>query len=157
MTQASRSSTDRIERTIVIQASRARVWQALADAEEFGRWFGARLEGQRMEPAQPVRGPITISGFEHVMFDAVVERVEPERLLAFRWHPYAIDPSVDYSGEDRTLVTFTLEEAGEATLVRVVESGFDKLPAHRRAEAVRMNDAGWKGQLQNVKSHVESR
>ncbi|MCK6447379.1 MAG: SRPBCC family protein [Planctomycetes bacterium] len=150
------ASTDRVERSIVIRAPRTKVWRALTDAEEFGRWFGADLRGQRFEVARTVRGRMTIPGCEHVGFDALVERIEPERTFAFRWHPYAVDPAIDYSKEERTLVTFTLDESAGVTTVHVVESGFDKVPASRRAEAFRMHGEGWDIQLGNVKRHAES-
>ena len=105
--------TDRIERTIDIRAPLARVWRALADAEEFGAWFGVALAGQTFAAGRSVQGRITHPGYEHVVFDAQIERVEPERLLSFRWHPYAIDPAVDYSHEATTLVEFELEPTGE--------------------------------------------
>ncbi|MBT2336959.1 SRPBCC family protein [Variovorax paradoxus] len=149
-------STDRIERSILIQAPRSKVWQLLSDAERFGRWFGADLAGQRFAPGETARGPITIEGYTHVMFDVKVERVEPQSLLSWRWHPYAVDPKVDYSQEEPTLVTWTLHDApGNATLVRTVESGFDKVPPHRRLEAFRMNTGGWEAQLDNVRRHAE--
>lgn len=150
------SDTDRIERSIVINAPRERVWQALSDAEKFGTWFGAKLDGQTFTPGQRTRGQITSKGFEHIFFDVVVERIEPQQLLSFRWHPYPLDTSVDYSLEEPTLVTLTLQEVpgaeapGAATLLTVVESGFDKVPPHRRAEAFRMNSGGWEAQLKNV-------
>ena len=148
-------SSDRIERFITIDAPRERVWRALANAEEFGAWFGANLKGQCFAAGQRVRGPITISGFEHVHFDVVTERVEPQRVLSYRWHPYAVDTSVDYTQETPTLVTFTLDDApGNATRLTVVESGFDNVPPHRRAEAFRMNGNGWDGQMKNIARHV---
>lgn len=151
------SDTDRIERSIVINAPRDRVWQALSDAEKFGTWFGARLEGQAFTPGQRTRGQITHKGFEHIHFDVVVDRVEPENLLSFRWHPYPMDASVDYSQEEPTLVTFTLKDApGAGTLLTVVESGFDKVPPHRRAEAYRMNSGGWEAQLKNLDRYVSA-
>jgi uncharacterized protein YndB with AHSA1/START domain len=102
------------------------------------------------------RGPITIEGFTHVMFDVMVERVEPQGVLSWRWHPYAVDPKVDYSGEEPTLVTWTLQDApNNATLVKTVESGFDKVPPHRRLEAFRMNSGGWDAQLDNIRRHAE--
>jgi uncharacterized protein YndB with AHSA1/START domain len=147
--------TDRVERQILIRAPRARVWQALTTAEEFGTWFGARLQGQTFVPGQRVRGPITICNYEHVMFDALIERMEPPTLFSYRWHPYAVDPAVDYEQEERTLVTFTLQEvAGPATLLTVVESGFDRLPPQRRREAFPMNDQGWAAQLDHIARHV---
>ncbi|HEV7914088.1 MAG TPA: SRPBCC family protein, partial [Albitalea sp.] len=147
--------TDRIERSIVIDAPRERVWQAISDPQQFGSWFGANLKDQRFAPGQRARGPITISGFEHVWFDVVVERIEPQDLLSYRWHPYAIDPAVDYTNEPPTLVTFTLKDApGKGTLLTVVESGFDKVPAQRRPEAFRMNSRGWEAQLTNIARHA---
>ena len=147
--------TDRIERSILIDTPRARVWRALSDAQAFGEWFGANLKGQTFAAGQRARGQITIAGYEHITFDVIVERIEPERLLAYRWHPYAVDPAVDYSKEQRTLVTFTLEDApGGGTLLTVVESGFDQVPPGRRLEAVRMNTRGWEAQLDNIQRHA---
>jgi uncharacterized protein YndB with AHSA1/START domain len=149
------SQTDRVERQILIRAPRERVWQALSSAEEFGTWFGAKLQGQTFAPGQRVRGPITICNYEHVMFDVIIERMEPPVLLSYRWHPYAVDPAVDYEQEEPTLVTFTLKDApGQATLLTVVESGFDRVPPQRRMEAFRMNNQGWVAQLDNIARHV---
>lgn len=148
------SDTDRIERSIQIAAPRSRVWRSLANAEEFGSWFGANLKGQAFAPGRPARGPITIAGFEHILFDAIVERIEPQQLLSYRWHPYAIDAAVDYLKEERTLVTFTLQDSAGGTLLTVVESGFDRVPPGRRLEALRMNTRGWEAQLRNIQRHA---
>jgi uncharacterized protein YndB with AHSA1/START domain len=149
------TDTDRIERSILINAPRERVWRALSNAEEFGSWFGANLKGQAFAPGQRARGPITHPGFEHIDFDVLIERIEPQDLLSYRWHPYAIEAGVDYSQEEPTLVTFTLKDApGNGTLLTVVETGFDKVPPHRRLEAFRMNSAGWEGQMRNIVRHV---
>jgi uncharacterized protein YndB with AHSA1/START domain len=149
------SDTDRIERSILIDAPRERVWRALSNAEEFGTWFGANLKGQAFTAGQRARGNITYPGYEHIMFDVLVERVEPQQLLSYRWHPYAVDPAVDYTQEEPTLVTFTLADApGNGTLLTVVESGFDKVPPHRRLEAFRMNSGGWEAQMENIKRHA---
>lgn len=149
------ASTDRIERSTLVRAPRSRVWRALTNAEEFGRWFGVDLKGQTFQAGQRTQGKITIEGFEHVPFDVVVEKMEPEQLFAYRWHPYAIDPKVDYSREERTLVSFTLKDAPEGTLLTVVESGFDQVPPDRRLEAFRMNSGGWEAQLRNIVGHAE--
>jgi len=149
------ADTDRIERSIVINAPRDRVWHALSNAEDFGKWFGANLQGQTFAAGQRTRGQITISGYEHIWFDVVVERIEPKDLLSYRWHPYAIDPAIDYEQEPPTLVTFLLKDApGNGTLLTVVETGFDKLPPQRRLEAFRMNGSGWTAQLNNIARHV---
>lgn len=151
------SETDRIERRIVINAPRARVWRALSNAEEFGTWFGAKLDGQSFVPGQRTRGQITICQYEHIWFDVVVERVEPQEVLSFHWHPYPVDASVDYEQEPPTLVIFTLKDApGNGTLLTVVESGFDKVPPHRRLEAFRMNNQGWEAQLNNIARHASA-
>lgn len=157
MNIATSTETDRIERSIHIDAPRSRVWRALSNAEEFGNWFGANLKGKAFVPGQRVQGPITIAGYEHVTFDVVVERIEPEKLLSYRWHPYAVDPAIDYSREQRTLVTFTLKDAGEGTLLTVVESGFDQVPPERRLEAFRRNSGGWEAQLKNIQRHAAAR
>jgi len=148
------TTTDRIEKQIVLRAPRARVWSALSNAAEFGAWFGVDLTGAAFAAGARVRGRITIPSYEHVTLEMVIERIEPERLFSYRWHPYAVDATADYSGEPMTLVEFTLEDAPEGTLVTVVESGFDRIPLQRRAEAWRMNDRGWAGQLKNIEKHV---
>jgi uncharacterized protein YndB with AHSA1/START domain len=146
--------SDRIEKTIEIKAPVSRIWRALTDHDEFGTWFRVKLEGPFV-PGQVSRGAITYPGYEHVRWEAVVQRMEPERYFSFTWHPYAVDAKVDYSGEPPTLVEFTLEKTAAGTLLRVVESGFDKLPSNRRFEAFRMNEGGWSEQMKNIARHVE--
>lgn len=145
--------TDRIEKTITLRAPRARVWRALTTAEEFGQWFGVRLEGPFAEGAT-VRGRITIRGYEHVMLEVVIERIDPERYFAYRWHPHAVEAGRDYSAEPMTLVEFTLQETNGITTLTVVESGFDRLSPTRRAEAFPLNSAGWVSQLRNIERYV---
>jgi uncharacterized protein YndB with AHSA1/START domain len=147
-------STDRIEREILLKASRSRVWRALVNAEEFGRWFGVALEGKKFVAGQRTQGQITYPGYEHLTFDVLVERIEPGRLIAFRWHPAAVDTAVDYSKEPSTLVVFELKEAKGGILLTLVESGFDQIPPARREEAFRMNSGGWTIQLANIEKHV---
>lgn len=149
------SDSDRIERSVIINAPRERVWRALTNAEEFGTWFGANLKGQSFVPGQRARGQITICGHEQVYFDVVIERIEPKDLFSYHWHPYPVDPAVDYTKEQPTSVIFTLKDApGNGTLLTVVESGFDNVPPHRRLDAFRMNSRGWEGQLHNIVRHV---
>jgi len=147
-------STDRIEREMLLKAPRARVWRALSNPEEFGNWFGVNLKGQKFVAGQTARGQITIPGYEHVVFEVLVESVEPERLLSMRWHPYAIDPKVDYSQEPTTLIEFRLKDAPGGTLLTLVESGFDQIPPARRLEAFRMNSGGWDQQMKSIEKHV---
>jgi uncharacterized protein YndB with AHSA1/START domain len=150
------SATDRIEREILLEAPRPRVWRALSNAEEFGNWFGVALKGKTFAAGKRVQGKITYPGYEHIVWDVVIERMEPERLLSFRWHPYAVDPALDYSKEPTTLVEFTLKDVAGGTLLAVVESGFDKVPVARRQEAFRMNSGGWDMQMKNIGTHVEA-
>jgi uncharacterized protein YndB with AHSA1/START domain len=146
-------SQDRIEKHVTLRAPRARVWRALADAQQFGKWFGAVLEGP-FEPGKRVKGRITIVGFEHLKLEMEIERIEPEHLFSYRWHPYPVDPKADYSQEPQTLVEFRLEETAEGTALTVVESGFQHIPEQRRAEAFRMNDGGWAAQVENLERYV---
>jgi uncharacterized protein YndB with AHSA1/START domain len=146
--------TDSIEKTTDIAAPIERVWRALTDHEAFGQWFGVAVEGP-FAVGQPSRGHITYPGYEHVDWDAIVEWMEPPTRFAFRWHPYAVERGVDYSAEPRTRVEFTLEPIATGTRLTVVETGFDALPAHRRADCLRMNDSGWAEQMVSIRNHVE--
>jgi uncharacterized protein YndB with AHSA1/START domain len=151
----SASSTDRIEKQIEINAPVSRVWKALTDHREFSAWFGCAQLDTPFAPGKASRGRLNIPGYDHLTLEVVVRAVEPERYFAFNWHPYAVDAKVDYSKEAPTLVEFFLEPVpGGTTRLRVVESGFDKVPASRRAEAFRMNSKGWEGQLKNIDRHV---
>lgn len=145
-------TTDRIEQRVVLRAPRTRVWRAIANAEEFGTWFRMKLEGAFTE-GKPIRGMITVPGYEHSI-EMLVERIDPEQYFSYRWHPYAIQPGVDYSAEPTTLVEFKLEEVDGGTAVTIVESGFDRIPLGRRAEAFRMNNQGWAGQIKNLTRYV---
>jgi uncharacterized protein YndB with AHSA1/START domain len=145
---------DRIEKQIELKAPVARVWRALTDYREFSEWFGVNLEGPFV-PGQTSRGQITVTGYEHLKLEAVVQKMEPERLFSFTWHPGAVDPQRDYSQEPSTLVEFRLEPKGGGTLLTLTESGFSKLPADRRLEAFRLNDGGWTQQMKDIEQHVE--
>ena len=144
---------DRIEKRIELKAPVSRVWRALTDYREFGEWFRVKLDGPFV-PGQVSRGQITYPGYEHVKWEAVVQKMEPERLFSFTWHPYSVDPKIDYSKEPPTLVEFRLEKTASGTLLVLTESGFDKIPSDRRAEAFRRNDGGWTEQMKNIEKHV---
>jgi uncharacterized protein YndB with AHSA1/START domain len=144
---------NRIEKQIELKASVARVWRALTNHLEFGEWFRVKIEGPFV-PGEVSRGHVTYPGYEHLRWEAVVKAMEPERLFSFTWHPYAIDPKVDYSAEPQTLVEFRLEATAEGTRLTLTESGFDKIPAGRGPEAFRMNEGGWTEQMKNIECHV---
>jgi len=144
---------DRIEKQVELKAPISKVWRALTDHREFGEWFRVKLEGPFV-PGQVSRGQITYPGYEHLKWEATVQKMEPEKLFSFTWHPYAVDPKTDYSNEPPTLVEFTLQKTANGTLLTVTESGFDKIPSGRRLEAFRMNDGGWAEQMKNIEKHV---
>jgi uncharacterized protein YndB with AHSA1/START domain len=146
-------NADRIEKRIELKAPVSRVWRALTDHREFGAWFGVNLEGPFV-PGQVARGRITHPGYEHVTWEAVIQKMEPQRLFSFTWHPFAVDPKADYSKEAPTLVEFRLEPAPAGTQLTLVESGFVRIPSGRRLEAFRMNDQGWAHQMKSIESHV---
>jgi uncharacterized protein YndB with AHSA1/START domain len=144
--------TDRIEKTIELKAPIERVWRALSDYREFGTWFRVEIEAQ-FEAGKAARGKMSFSGREFI-WNAVIKRMDAPEHFAFTWHPYAVDPDRDYSGEPQTLIEFTLKATDTGTHLTVVESGFDSLPEGRRDEAWRMNDGGWTQQLGNIRDHV---
>jgi len=167
--------SDRIEKRVTVRAPMSRVWQAIANAQEFGRWFGVKLEGA-FTPGKTITGTFGEGLNEAAILDyqkrlglppskvkfpdkntvfCTVERIEPEHYFSFRWIPYGIDAEVDPQNEPTTLVEFRLEKVAEGTLLTIVESGFDRVPAHRRERAFRMNEGGWAAQAENIKKHVE--
>ena len=149
----STTTTDRIEKQILLRAPRARVWRAITDSKEFGAWFQAVIT-EPFRPGARIKGRITYPGYEHLPLELVVDRMEPEHLFSFRWCPNAIDPATDYSQEPMTLVTFTLEEVEGGTLLRLVESGFDGIPIARRAEALKENEGGWAQQMTAIERYL---
>jgi uncharacterized protein YndB with AHSA1/START domain len=147
------TSTDRIEKTVVLRAPRSKVWRALTDPAQFSEWFGARLK-DAFNPGARVRGPVTSPGYEHLTMDITINQVEPERLFSWRWHPGG-DADIDPS-EPMTLVVFELEEVPEGTRLKVTETGFDRIPPARRGKAYRENDEGWTGQFKNLRKYLAS-
>ncbi len=158
------SSSDRIEKKVLLKAPVERVWRAVSDAREFGSWFGAAFDGA-FEPGARLTGrivPTTVDPrvaasqkpYEGTRLEIAVERVEPMRRLSFRWHPFAVDRGVDYAREPMTLVTFELEEAPGGTRLTITESGFDGIPLARRAKAYEMNEQGWSGQARLVERYL---
>jgi len=146
-------STNQIKETVFLPEPRARVWKALSDTSEFGNWFGVKLSGPFV-PGAHLRGKVTHKGYEHYPFEITIDRVEPERLLSWRWHPNAVDPKVDYSSEPTTLVIFELEDAPGGTRLSLVESGFDGIPQSRRSEAYGGNEKGWTMQMESIQRHL---
>jgi uncharacterized protein YndB with AHSA1/START domain len=158
-------SNDRIEKEVLLRAPLNRVWRAISDADEFGQWFGVRFDGPFVA-GEPVTGVITPTAVDDDIAQLQaphagksdtwqIVAVEPQRRLAFRWHPYAVESGVDYSQEPTTLVEFTLEETDDGVLLRIVESGFDKIPAERRAAAFEANSGGWAKQTELVRKYLE--
>lgn len=148
------TTTDSITKQVVLRASPARVWRALSNAREFGSWFGAEM-GDDFAAGATVHMKVVYEG-KDLTGTIWIERMEPERLLAFRWHPFAVEPGIDYSREPTTLVEITIAPAAEGTLLTVTESGFDKIPAARRAKAFEMNEGGWAQQMENIARHVNT-
>jgi uncharacterized protein YndB with AHSA1/START domain len=159
------STPDQIVKKTLLKAPRERVWQAVSDAKKYGAWFGAEFDGP-FAPGAKLTGTLVATKADPVVaakqnphrgkkFEIEVERVEPESVFAFRWHPFALDENVDYSKEPTTLIVFELSDApGGHTHLTITESGFDKIPLARRAEAFRMNDGGWAFQAQLLEKYL---
>ena len=157
-------NTDRIEKKILLRAPLKRVWRALSDSSEFGTWFGMKFDGP-FAPGASMRGVISPTKvdpevaaaqkpYEGKPFEITIERMEPERLFSFRWHPNAVEPDVDYSAEPTTLVAFTLDKTVDGILLTVTESGFDQIPLERRAKAFTANEGGWSMVIQLIEKYL---
>jgi uncharacterized protein YndB with AHSA1/START domain len=157
-------SSDRIEKQIMLRAPRPRVWRALTNSQEFGTWFGAKFDGPFV-PGSVCRGLIAPTKVDAAVaqmqqpyasmpIEIAIDRIEPERLFSFRWHPYAIDQNADYSAEPMTLVEFALEDVPDGTLLKITESGFDKIPLARRATAFTANEGGWTMQISLIEKYL---
>jgi uncharacterized protein YndB with AHSA1/START domain len=155
---------DRIETQILLRAPLSRVWQALTNANEFGAWFGVKLDGPFKAGAR-VTGRISPTTADAEVakaqephtgkpFEITIDRIEPERLFSFRWHPYAVEPGVDYSSEPMTLIEFVLQPMAEGVQLTVTESGFDRIPLERRATAFTMNEGGWSMMVKVIEKYV---
>jgi len=147
------TSTDQIHKVVDLDAPRSRVWRAITDVNEFNKWFGINLQSP-FTPGAEVKGSFPNPKYAHVKATFWIEQVEPEHLFSFRWHPYALEEGVDYSAEPTTLVSFTFEEANGGTRLTIIESGFDAIPASRRAKAFEMNSNGWDGQSRNLRNYL---
>ena len=158
------TSTDRIEKNVFLRAPRDRVWRAVSDSREFGRWFGVAFDGPfvagrrmagRVVPTQvDAEVAKTQEAYAGATFECTIETVEPIRLFSFRWHPFAVDPAVDYSGEPTTLVVFELDEAPGGTKLTITETGFDRIPLARRARAFAANEGGWAAQAKLIEKYL---
>jgi uncharacterized protein YndB with AHSA1/START domain len=157
-------STDRIEKRILLHAPRERVWRAITDSEEFGRWFGAafdapfeagaRLTGRIVPTSVDPEVAALQKPYDGFAFELFVDQIEPMRIFSFRWHPYAVEPGIDYSKEPTTLVVFELQESAGSALLSIFESGFDQIPLARRARAFAANDGGWAKQTQLLEKYL---
>jgi uncharacterized protein YndB with AHSA1/START domain len=158
------ATTDRIEKKILLRAPRARVWRAITDSREFGAWFGVKFDAP-FSPGAPMRGVLVGTAvdadvakaqraYADIPFEITIDRMEPERLFSFRWHPYAVERGVDYSAEPTTLVTFELEEVADGVMLTISESGFDRIPLERRAKAFTMNEQGWSAMVTLIEKYL---
>jgi uncharacterized protein YndB with AHSA1/START domain len=158
------SSTDRIEKKVLLRAPRERVWRAISDSKEFGIWFGVAFQ-EPFVAGKPITGRMVTTSVDAeiaarqklyvgLAFEFVVDRIEPMSLFSFRWHPFAMDKNVDYSKEPSTLVVFELDEAQGGTLLTVTESGFDRIPLERRAKAFAANEGGWAAQMKLIEKYL---
>lgn len=157
-------ANDRIVKKIVLKATLARVWSAISDSRQFGRWFGVRFEGPFVE-GQLVKGKIVPTevdegvareqkAFEGMGCDVEVEQIVPQRLLSFRWKPGA-EPDTSPHGP-KTLVVFELEAVDGGTQLTVTESGFEQLPLDKRAKVFADNEGGWAIQCTLIGKYLDA-
>ena len=146
--------SNQIEKSITLQFPRSRVWRALTTASEFGAWFGVKLDGE-FKAGKAIQGKFDNAKYAHVTFEVIVDTITPETLFSYHWRPFAMEADVDYSAEPRTLVSFTLQDRDGGTLLTVVESGFDGIPAARRALAFEMDSKGWASQMLRIEKYLQ--
>lgn len=144
---------NQITKQIELKVPISQVWQALTNHNQFSKWFGANIT-EPFVTGKVSKGNITHPGYEHVIMEVVVQKIKPESYFSFTWHPYSIDPKIDYSNEPPTLIEFKLEKTAAGTLLKVTESGFDKIPEQRRDEAFKMNEGGWEEQMKNIQNYL---
>lgn len=169
--------SDKITKQVVLHAPLSRVWQAITNAAEFGQWFGVKLDGNfavgekvtAMYPDQLTEELVLAQqkklGLEPSAVKiprtpwtfCTVEQIKPEEYFSFRWIPYGVDAEIDPENEPTTLVEFRLAENVDGTQLTITESGFDRVPAHRRNRAFIINVAGWAQQAERLKTYVESK
>ena len=147
-------TADRIEKQIRLRHPRSKVWHALTDSQEFGKWFGA-IFTEPFRPGARLKAKITHPGYQHLTMEVIIERMEPERLFSWRWHPGAVVPDATFTDAQTTLVVFELQDVESGTLLTVVESGFDRVPIERRRQAILDNEEGWTGQMQAIERHLD--
>jgi uncharacterized protein YndB with AHSA1/START domain len=158
------TNADRIVKKTLLRATRERVWRAVTDAQEFGAWFGVEFDAPFTAGARMTGKIVPTKADEEVAklqkphegktFEMTIDRIEPQRLFSFRWHPFAVDPAVDYSSEPTTLVVFEMESVVEGTLLTITESGFDRIPLARRAQAFTANEGGWTHQSKLIEKYL---
>jgi uncharacterized protein YndB with AHSA1/START domain len=147
------TTTDRIEKKILLKAPRQRVWEAITHEKEFAHWFGVEFLEGKFELNQRAKLRSTHQGYEHIQFYVTVEKVEPPSLFAWRWIPGAEQPEGEYT----TVVEFRLEEAAAGgTLLTITESGFDSLSLAYRAKALKENTQGWDEQAKSIRKYLET-
>lgn len=159
------STTDYIEKRVLLKAPRERVWRAISEAKQFGTWFGVEFEGEftagtvLMGRLSGTKVDADVAKLQQphlgLSFEFHIERIEPMALFSFRWHPHAVDPSIDFTAEPMTLVEFRLEDQAHGTLLIVKESGFDRIPLERRASAFASNEGGWTHQCKLIEKYLE--
>ena len=158
------NAPDRIEKQIILRAPLDKVWRAISEAKHFGNWFGVEFDGEFAAGTRltgriaPTKADPEVAKLQQpyigLPFEFHIERMEPMRLFSFRWHPNAVDRSVDYSAEPMTLVEFRLQDAEQGTLLTITESGFSRIPLERRAKAFTSNEGGWTHQLDLIAKYL---
>jgi uncharacterized protein YndB with AHSA1/START domain len=138
------STPDEVRRTIDIRASRERVWAALTEPSELVGWFPTERAEIDLRP-----GGAASFVWEESADEAVVDIVEAPDRLVFRWRPAGLD-------RPYTTVSFTLEEIQIGTRVTLVESGFASLPDQIQEQSQQGNDAGWRDELEELKTYLEA-
>lgn len=153
-----------IRKEIILKAPLEKVWAAISEADQFGRWFGVRFDGpfRAGEKLSGIIVPTAVNDevaamqkpYEGTPFHIVVGEITPRTRFSFHWHPYGVRTDYDYSREPMTLCTFALSEVDGGVRLVITESGFENIPLARRAEAFTANDGGWDAQTRLIEAYL---
>lgn len=145
---------DTIERSVELPVGRRRAWEAITTPEQISQWFEGIWKFD-LKPGAPIHFDF---GPQYGVHRGRVEAVEPMDRVVYLWTHEGRDwdASIPIDDVPTTLIEFRLTDAGDDTLLTVVESGFAALPADIRENSLRDNTQGWEEQMENIRRFLEN-
>tara|TARA_R110000868_G_scaffold216330_1_gene466442 strand:- start:337 stop:777 length:441 start_codon:yes stop_codon:yes gene_type:complete len=141
---------DKIQREILINATKERIYAAITDPDLVVLWFPETLEGSYTVGERP------IFGFgEHGKNQIYVENAIPYQYFAYRWIPGSNHFMGDVLTVPNTLVEFHIEELADKSCKLILsESGFAALPSDIAEKCFTQNSGGWDFMLARFEKYI---